>query len=763
MARGQPRKFEANRGGKAGRIQLMLSGSLIAISVAFSPQVKAQAQTQQQAETGSAALEEIIITGTRRQQSLAEVAASVTAFTSEDILKSNIEGVSDYFFRTPNVSFVSGGSRDQKELSIRGVTNQLDDDQIVRGQTFAFYIDDFNIAVGTNNPPMLDVERIEVFRGPQGTFFGRNAVGGAINMETKKPTNDWYLETGAEYSRFDSFELHGIVNVPIVEDKLAIRAAVKHDESDGNIKNINMVGGGNGFEYDYVRGTVRFTPTERLTIDVSGTLSEEVVGMREGVPSGVLSTFARNIFFGGDPEADAIPDGVGFFPENDNRVNFNRPQEVGRNFHYVTSRAVYEFDGFSVTNIIGFLDSKQFLDGDIDGSSLDAFFETKLQFRDSFSEEIRFQSTTPGPFEWTIGGIFTRDTGNVDQETFAGPDNAFGLPAGFQVTATAQDGRSKSYAAFGELAWHATPNLTATFGGRFTHEDIRVRGFNVSSGEFNTVVDDTADFSDFSPRFSVNYNVSEDVSVYGTASRGFKSGGVQVSQVIEDPAFKEETIWNFELGSKGRFLDGRLQVNTAVFFMDWSDLQSDFAFGIVDENDVISFVQGIENAASARNFGAELEVSALATDNLRLDFGVGFLDSEFDEFENAFVDGQIVDLSGRRMPNAPKWTLNAAAEYGFTVAEGYDAYLRAEWFYRGKIVADKVGLIRQEFPFQVPSFNNIDLRAGISHERFTFNTYLENATDNTFFTNAFQKGFIGGVHIEPSFLRWGFSVTMTLQ
>jgi len=731
----------------------MLLGSVSILAVACLAAFQAGAQTQNQsAQDGNVqqqdegGLEEIIITGTRREQSLNEVSTSVTAFTSEDIAKSNLEGVSDYFFRTPNVSFVSAGSRDQKELSIRGVTNQLDDDQMVRGQTFAFYIDEFNIATGTSNPPMLDVERIEVFRGPQGTFFGRNAVGGAINMTTKKPTNEWYLETGAEYSRFDSFDIHGVANIPVVEDTLAVRVAAKHDESDGNIKNINEIGGGNGFDYDYLRGTVRFTPTDRLTVDIQGTLSEEVVGMREGVPTGVLSTFARNIFFGGDPDAEAIPDGVGFFPENDNRVNFNRQQGVGRNFHYITSRAVYEFDTFSITNVIGFLDSKQFLEGDIDGSSLDAFFERKDQFRDAFSEEIRFQSLGSGDFEWTLGAMFTRETGELDQETFAGPDNAFGLPSGFQVTATLQDGRNKSYAAFGELGWHATPDLTMTVGGRFTHEDVRVRGFNVSSGEINTAVDDSADFSDFSPRFSVRYTPTDTTSLYATASRGFKSGGVQVSEVLDDPAFDEETIWNFEAGSKARFFDGRLSVNSAVFLMDWSDLQSDFAFGVVDENDVISFVQGIENATSATNLGAELELSALAAPGLRLDFSVGFLDSEFGTFENAFVDGQVVDLSDRQMPNAPKWTLSGAAEYSFSVSEGYDAYIRGEWFYRGDIVSSKVGLVREEFPFQVPSFNNVDLRAG----------------DNTYFTNAFQKGFIGGVHAEPSFLRWGFGVTMKL-
>jgi len=755
---------------EGARKQVLLAGaSAFGIACFMSAPADAQAQAQSnqdenlQQEEGKR-LEEIIVTGTRREESLNEIAASITAFTESDIATSNIEGVDDYFFRTPNVSFTSAGSRDQKSLSIRGVTNQINDDQMVRGQTFAFYINEFNVATATNNPPMLDVERIEVFRGPQGIFFGRNAIGGAINMTTKKPTNDWYLETGVEYSRFDTFELHGIANVPIIDDVLALRVAAKREEGDGNLRNIHPINKGNSFDYDYIRPSLRFTPTDRLTVDIQGTLSEETVDMREGVPTGVLSTFARNIFFGGDPDATGVAE-VGFFPENTRRVNFNRPQAVGRNFHYITGRAVYEFDSFSVTSVTGFIDSKQFLQGDIDGSGRDTFFESKDQFREKFSQEIRFQSRGGGDFEWTIGGIFTDEEGRIDQHTNTGEDNPFGLPVGFAVTETFQDGENESYAGFGNVSWHATAALTLQLGGRFTHEQVNVRGFNVSGGERNTQVDESADFSDFSPRFSVNYQATDAVSVYGVASKGFKSGGIQVSTIIDEPAFGEENVWNFEVGTKGELFDGRFRYSAAAFFMDWDDLQSDFALGVVRDGD-IEFVSGIQNAGAASNKGFELEFTALPMDNLRLDFSVGYLDSEFDTFEDAFVDGEFVDLSGRRTPNSPKWTLNGSAEYTFPVLEEYEGFLRAEWFYRGKNlggdVSPKVGLVRQEFPFVAPSFNNVDLRAGLRGERFTLRAFVENATDNTYFTNSFQKGFVGGVHVEPSFLNWGFSITMKL-
>jgi iron complex outermembrane recepter protein len=723
----------------------------------------AGAQEQSAGAGETLQLEEIIVTAQRRSESLQDVPISVTAFSSEAITNNMFQGVDDYFVRVPNVSFTSTGSRDRKELSIRGVANQLSPDLDVRPNTFGFYIDDFNVASGTVNPPIMDIERIEVLRGPQGTYFGKNAVGGAINITTKKPSNELEAEGMVDYSRYDTRDLEGIVNVPVLDDKLAIRANVKWRESDGNIRNINPIGGGNDSSYKNGRVVVRYTPTDRLTIDLTGSYTDEEVGMREGVPTGALSVFERSLYHGGDPNAVADPDGVGFYPHNTNRVNFNRKQSVGSEFYYLTSRIQYDFDELSLVSISGYIDAKGYLEGDIDGGSVDAFYETKPLYRDSTSQELRLQTTGERTVDWTVGAYVGRDRGHTDQHTFAGGGNPFGLPDGFEVTSSLSSGKSESVALFGEGTWHVTEKLGLTTGLRYTSEKVEIAQVNTSSGAANNVVSDDASFSDVSPRFSATYEFNDDLTSYVTVSRGFKSGGVQIGPQLNDAKYDPEVLWNYEVGTKVQLLDHRLRLNLAGFYMKWDDLQTDFVFGVVDENNNISFVTGIENAASARSYGAEFEMNALVTPNFRVNAGVGYLNAEFKEFRNAFIEGQQVDLTGYRLPNAPEWTASADAEYSYPITAGLSGFVRTEWFYRDKVVPFKNALVLSGFPWEVPAYDQWNLRAGVQGDRYSVTAYVENLTDDHYYTNAYQKAFIGGVYVEPAYRTYGIRLTYRMR
>ncbi|MDE0514488.1 MAG: TonB-dependent receptor plug domain-containing protein, partial [Gammaproteobacteria bacterium] len=287
-------------------------------------------------------IEEVVVTAQRREQNLQDVPISISAFSAEAVEAFMFNDVTEYVTRTPNISWKSDGARSRRELSIRGVTNFLDVNSTLRPATYAFYVDDFSIVGSSSNPPIMDVERIEVLRGPQATYFGRNATGGGISITSKKPHTDSLAgSVMVDYSNYDTKDIEGIVNVPIMKDVLAIRGNIKYNESDGNIKNVNPIGGGNDWEYKYARAAIRFTPTDELTVDVTGTLASETTGMREGVPSGHWSFFAvrlygRDIAHFEDPDGDGftqpLHDGIGFWPENRNKVNFDFPQEVGTTY-----------------------------------------------------------------------------------------------------------------------------------------------------------------------------------------------------------------------------------------------------------------------------------------------------------------------------------------------------------------------------------------------------------------------------------------------
>lgn len=738
---------------KRGYLRLGFAGIALTLGAgAASAQEQAAADDQLQ-------LEEVIVTAQRREQSLQDVPVSVTAFSSETITNNMFQGVDDYFARVPNVSFISTGSRDRKDLSIRGIASHVDGD----ASTFGFYIDEFNVASGTVNPAIMDVERIEVLRGPQGTYFGKNAVGGAINITTKKPTNEFDAEAMVGYSRFDTRDLEGTLNVPLVSDRLAMRANVKWRESEGNIRNINPIGGGNDSTYKNGRLALRYTPSDRLTIDLTGSYTDEEVGMREGIPTGALSDFGRAIFHGGDPNAVADPDGVGFYPHNVDRVNFGRAQSVGSEFYYLTGRVQYDFDSLTLVSVTGYIDTKSYLDGDIDGGSADAFYETNPLYSDSASQEFRLQTSGEQLVDWTIGAYVGRDRNRYDQHTYAGGGNPFGLPEGFEVTASLGGGRSESVALFGEATWHVTQQLGLTTGVRYTNEDVEIEQELQSSGASNNVVKDKASFSDVSPRFSLTYEFSDRVTTYATVSKGFKSGGVQIGPQLNDATYDPETLWNYEVGTKLQLLDNRLRLNLAGFYMKWDDLQTDFAFGIVDEDNNVSFITGIENAAAARSYGVEFDLNALVTSNFRVNAGFGYLNAKFEDFPNAFIEGQQYDLSGYRLPNAPELTASADAEYGFTLTDSLAAFVRTEWFYRDETVPFKNALVLSGFPWEVPAYDQWNLRAGVQGERFSVTAYVENLTDDHHFTNAYEKVFLGGVQVEPAYRTYGVRLTYRMR
>src|SRR5580658_215430 len=206
-------------------------------------------------------LQEITVTAQRREENARDVPISLTVFSGAQIDQNNIQGVDSYFAQSPNVSFTSQGTRDRKELSFRGISDQLSPDSNIKEGSFGFYIDEFNVAQGTSNPEIVDIDRIEVLRGPQGTYFGRNAVGGAINITTKQPTNEFYAEASSQYSTFGTLDSHVILNLPLVDNLLAVRIVGRDESSDGNIKNINPIGGSNSSKYTYGKVIIRFTPT----------------------------------------------------------------------------------------------------------------------------------------------------------------------------------------------------------------------------------------------------------------------------------------------------------------------------------------------------------------------------------------------------------------------------------------------------------------------------------------------------------------------
>lgn len=722
-------------------------------------------------------IEEVVVTAQRREQNLQDVPISISAFSGDAIEAYMFKDVSDYVMRTPNASWKTDGSKSRRELALRGVSTFLDVNTTLRSATFAFYMDDFSINGSSSNPPIMDVERIEILRGPQATYFGRNATGGGISITTKKPHNDLAGSVMVDYSNFDTKDVEGTVNIPIVKDVLAVRGNIKYTETDGNIKNIHPIGGGNESEYKYARTAIRFTPNDDLTVDVTGTIASERSDMREGVPSGHWSFFAERLYLNdlkrfpdadGDGRAEALPDGIGFWPENRNKVNYDYPQNVGTNFRIITGRVDYELPKVLLTSITGYINSNFYLNGDVDGSSLDGYYEFRNISRDSFSQELRIQNLDEtSRLRWNIGGLYAEDNGHKHTHTHPGIDSIFVDLGFFQPGDTFPgpiddwDG-IEGWALFGQVDADFTQNLTLSVGGRYSEETRKVR--------VDTNPSVKKKFTSFSPRFSINYSITDDINLYTTISKGFKAGGVTWFFDRGVP-FDHEIMWNYEVGVKADLLNNRLRINAAAFYMDWSDMQVGFlASGLVEgeQGGVV-----VSNADSAFTKGVEVAVTAAPVDNLTVNFSAGYLKAEFEK-ARIFVRDNVCNhrppstecnhvMDGRPTPLSPEWTLAADAEYTFNLTPTYDGFARVEWTYRDTVDRPQVeDLLRpDEFPWQIPSYDFFNVRAGVRHKNFIITGYAENVFNSRIYQNAYRKAWASGVTVEPLPRSYGIRVRYT--
>lgn len=748
---------------------LMARTGLIALAagilVIFSGATPREAVAQEQAadNADNMVLEEIVVTSRRREERLRDVPISITTFSSLDIERNGIKDLTDYFNKTPNVSFTEGGARGERDISIRGVSN-------IGGQVaaIAFYVDDFNIVNGPRgtqggninssvNPQLEDIERIEVLRGPQGTFFGRNATGGAINITTKKPGPEFFGQAAAEYSRFVDRSLSAVLNVPIVADRLFVRGSVAYDQSNGFVKNVNPVGGDSGHRDINDRFAVRMLPSDRLTIDLSFNWTQEKQGLESVIPTGILTASSAGLL-GAAGFMGAIDDGLGFFPKNRRLVNQDLRERQRNRFITVIGHIEWESDLFKITSVTGYLDTNHKFNKDFDFTSFGFLkFDNDIN-SSSFSTELRIASNSNGPIDWVFGGIYAKDKLAQIFGVRGGPDIFLGLPDNFPIDLGDQRFQTDSYAIFGEATWHATDRLSLTLGGRFSHDSVSQQIGGVNFGVPDVPGAGAVNFSDFSPRVAATYDVSDQVTFYGTVSKGFKAGGLQLNITQQFPVvdFGKETLWNFEAGIRFASADNRVRANLSGFVMNWQDLQVETSFAVIDpDTNEITFINTTNNAATATNAGVEFDVNAIVVEGLELDGTVGYLSAKFNNFDNAVVQGQVVDLSGMRIPRAPKWTLSANAEYSFPFVRDTEAFLRVEWSYRSQTVPDIDSLLRTGFPFRAPAFSLWNFRTGFSNDTFRFDVYIENAFNENFFTTTNGFGF-AGIQIHPSTRTFGF-------
>ena len=783
--------------------------SLASIVIGCTISISAAAQSPVPGADAQPAIEEIVVTAQRREQNLQDVPVSVTAFTGDDLEQHNIQSATDYLAMTPNVSFTEDGQSGSRGLglSIRGITNLVSGENAFVNSV-GIYLDGFSVASVPNqiaNPFLADMERVEVLRGPQGTYFGRNSLGGALNLTTRRPEDVFSgaLKAGAENYRLtgESYNLTGMLNLPISET-LKVRGVVFYEDHDGSVRNINAGGADDsGHDWLMTRLNATWQPTERTTVDLTLMHSDEDQGHDETVPSGVLDLDTVDTL----RISDAIDPGTGFWPQNRDRLSHDLEEFNALNSTVLVVNAAHRLsDEWSLKAVAGVIDAEQqrFFDQDLIGNA-DVLSRTNRYEGLSYSGELRVEYAGER-VDWVVGALVARDeqrqrnnvavssdpTASVNGISFLPP-----FPSGLGLFLNNKRFDVDSAAVFSDVTFHVGDTLDLFVGGRFTHDRVAnaIESFGTAPGpeapnpetdpvgffgSFVNVARPAASardsFDDFSPRVGLRYQFSDDASLYATVSKGYKAGGNSVGNNTNsngDPAFAvpygKETLLNYEFGIKSEFLDRRLRLNAAAFYLDWSDLQLE-AFRFLTPGDLSSVFERTINVEDAEARGVELEFLALATDQLTIGGSVGVLETEINSATTAQITGGFeVELQGLPLPKAPELTWNAFGEYRWQLADSNEFWLRVDFIHRDGQFSDvegltidqtrgpspNSGLVRNlpfgDFPFRSPDYDLVNVRVGYDTERFSLGAFVENLTDEKYYTGTQENFGASGIRLRP--------------
>lgn len=687
---------------------------------------------------GGAGIEEIVVTSQHREEKLKNVPIAITAATAEQM---QAQGVTDAF----DIGKITPSFSTNREVGfgtpfMRGVgtTNVLAGDE----PSVATYIDGFYQGLGiAAQLPFNNVERVEVLKGPQGTLYGRNAVGGLVNIVTRKPSADTGVEGSVGYGNYDTFSSNAYVTGALGEHVAADFAVTQQDQSEGYSRELNTGKHFGTNDYVALRSKLLFdlgdTDTLLIGFDYANS-KDNTANVNSPAPGslplehgeGVLygqkrSEFAANI----DPRFDVKQFGATATLD----LDFDSSHFVSLT-QYRRLKAIYNVEGDG-TSSDGTLVTTQL--GVTPGLPADSpltpqtivpasfYYISKQSIPYFFTQEFQLLSKDAGPFKWITGSYVQASQDGYD------PLNLYFSTQAPALASIDRDQATLALAAFAQGTYTFDNGLSITEGARYSAErksiDGTVSQLNGDGGYDSFGGEQSTWFRSFTFRLAADYHVNEDLMIYGTVNKGFKSGLFN-EQNIGEPAIKPETLYAYEIGFKAN-PNGMLRLDGSVYYYDYNDLQT-FVVG----SDGLSHLQ---NAGGARMYGAELTLEAAPMRGLSLRGGVGLEHATYTDFADAEVflpspsGGNYPvseDVSGNDVIRTPKFTGNAGASYTFDVGGAGYAALNASIAYSGRYAWD-VGN-----QFHQGGYALVDLSAKYTttNDRWSLTLWGKNVTDKEY-------------------------------
>ena len=631
--------------------------------------------------SGENVLEEVIVTAQKREESLQKVPISITAISGEVLRQDGIASLHDISEKIPNLIF-SAFSPGQPEIAIRGIGTK--EDGAAASDSTVVSIDDVYIAARTAQVfDIFDLERIEVLRGPQGTLYGKNSIGGSLNFVTSKPSEDLRVrlqQTAGEYSRFDT---GGLISGPLSESLLG-KFSFSRRKFDGYLDNLLFDEQWGEADTLAMRGQLLWKASDTVEVLFGADWSDDDLGATNREPVGSAGPLhdcgcasdpvAVNIALGGAGDAhDTLAETEGFTDRQVYGINAKVTWDLGNmQIVSITSYRESDFDWLEdseglppspyvdITGASGNPTPSLTLPPEV-GFTFD-INDSAIEDTEQFTQELRLMGQSENSLTWVFGAFYS-DEKIERSERFLftalggpGPDNLSDYQANMLND-------SISWAAYGQVSYAITERWNVTGGARYSYEekDILVSNDRFSGPPLLLQAFDPAtakeDWNNISGRLAVDYAFADNAMTYASISTGFKSGGFTGAATTVDVAttpFDEETAISYEIGLKGLWADRRLQTNIAAFFTDYDDLQVTRFF----QPEGSGFGQFItENAGKAEIKGLELEVVGLLTDSWELGGNLALLDGEFTKFTGTPAATGDSDFSGNRLRQAPKYSI----------------------------------------------------------------------------------------------------------
>lgn len=627
------------------------------------PQDAAQADTVSEApaETGA-----IIVTARRRSETLQSTPVAITAVNTAMLEAKAAVNIGDLQGAAPGLLITQQNSGAQAaNISIRGLTYA----DIEKSQTPTVGVLVDGVVIGTNTGQLqdaFDIAQLEVLRGPQGTLFGANTIGGVISITRSKPTMQPGLKAEVTYGRFNSLAVKAIANYGD-GDTWGVKAFYFHNETDGFYNNVIQGKNGGWSKGDTYGGSLLFKPAG-TGFEAQFTI-ENVKQKFDPVVANI--TNSSEVFCGFIATRECNRNNT-----SDLYTVFSAPAESTYSAPDATLELNYDLDAVKLTSITGWRKSTEAQTQDFDGSSTDLYYVDRRQHYEQWSQEIRAAGEVFDGFDYVVGAFYFKSKYDLTQWSRVFGFNPTTPPTTFDLNSQHVEGETESYAFFGDFNWALTDTVRLAFGGRWSHDNKQLfNGFaggklidpnNVQRSQFTPVGTGNANFSKFTPKVGIDWRPSNDVMVYASWSRGYRSGGFSpraATAATASTPFQPETVDSYEVGAKFSALDNRLEVNIAGFVSDYKDMQQNLTLpgGPTGNQTVTGNVAG-----GALIKGVELDGSLRITNNLRLTGSLALLDSKFRNFVANGVFGTAIvpfDYSANRLIYAPDFTASLGAEY----------------------------------------------------------------------------------------------------